>query len=105
MSTNNVILVGNLAADPQAKEFDNGDMICNLRVATNFRAGDKDEVEYHRVVVRGKQAPPCAQYLSKGKLVEVIGRLKTRKFNRNGEDAWVTEIISDRVGFLSKKDD
>ncbi len=109
MSMNQVTIIGNLAKEPQSKTFDDGNQVTNLTVATNFFLGEdkEEEVEFHRVVVRGKQAGPCNEYLTTGKQVSVQGRLKTRQYTpRDGGDPkYITEIIAERVQFLGKKSD
>ena len=85
MSVNKVILVGRLGQDPEVKYTPSGAAVANFSVATNEswvdRSGQKQErTEWHRVVVWGKQAENCGQYLGKGRQVYLEGRLQTRQW-------------------------
>jgi single-strand DNA-binding protein len=83
-----------------------GHAVCNLSVATNRVWYNKDkekqeETEWHRVVVFGKQAESCKEYLAKGRMVCVKGRIRTRKWeDKDGQDRWTTEVVAERVVFL-----
>ncbi len=104
MSTNIIVLQGNLATDPQSWERD-GKMKVNFKLATNRQWGGEEHTEFTPVVVFGKMAPPCAKYLKKGKPVTVTGSIKTRSYEKEGQTYYITEVIADRVDFLGKKDD
>jgi|Deesub1362A_J573_1020465.scaffolds.fasta_scaffold02734_9 single-strand DNA-binding protein len=103
---NMVILVGRLGADPQVQQTQGGRTVARFSLATNERFQDKDgkvqeRVDWHRVVAWGKQAENCGQYLKKGRLVSVEGRLQTRSFeDKEGVTRWVTEVVARRVEFL-----
>lgn len=109
MSVNKAIIMGNLGADPDYKVLNNGSKICNLRVATNdSRKTDTGErvefTEWHNVVVFGRQAELCAEYLEKASKVYVEGRLHTRKYqDKEGNDKYATEIVAQNVQFISRK--
>ena len=107
---NNVTLVGRLGADPELRHLQNGQAVCRLSVATSRRWHDKssgsmkEETEWHRVTVWGKQADTCNSYLAKGREVWVVGRLKTSEYtDRSGNKRRSTEVVADRVGFLGSK--
>ena len=105
-SVNKVIVLGNLGRDPELRHTSGGKAVATLSVATNEQwtdqSGERQErTEWHRVVVWGRQAESCAQYLAKGRSVFVEGRLQTRKWqDRDGNDRYTTEIVGDRVQFL-----
>ena len=105
-SVNKVILVGNLGRDPELRYTQGGQAVANFTVATNERWTDKDgsnqeRTEWHRIVVWGKQAENCAQYLQKGRSVYVEGRLQTRDWeDREGNKRTTTEIVAQAVQFL-----
>lgn len=112
MSVNKVILVGRLGADPESRSTPNGVQVCNLRLATNHVAYDRDgnkneSTEWHRVVMFGRQAEVCEQYLRKGSQVYIEGRIQTRKYtDRDGIERYATEIIGEKMQMLpSGKDD
>lgn len=105
-SVNKVIILGNLGRDPELRHTANSKAVATLRVATNEvwndASGERQErTEWHTVVVWGRQAENCAQYLSKGRSVYVEGRLQTRKWqDKEGHDRYTTEIVADRVQFV-----
>lgn len=107
MSVNKVILVGNLGRDPELRYLPSGQSVVNFSVATTerFKGRDgqmKDQTEWHNVVVYGKPAEACGQYLKKGRQVYVEGKLTTRSWEaKDGSGKkYRTEIIALRVDFL-----
>jgi single-strand DNA-binding protein len=104
---NKVILVGNLGKDPEVRYTPGGQAVANFNIATNEnwtdKAGQKQErTEWHRIVVWGKQAELCAEYLSKGRQVYLEGRLQTREWNnKEGVKQYTTEVVANQVVFLS----
>jgi single-strand DNA-binding protein len=107
---NRVLIMGNLGADPELRHTTSGTPVTTLSVATTHAFTDKDgqaqeTTEWHRVVVWGKQAENCVQYLGKGRAVLVEGRLATRSWeDQNGEKRYQTEIIASTVQFLGGGD-
>ena len=105
-SVNKAIILGNLGKDPELRHTQQGKAVCTLRVATNEvwtdAAGErKERTEWHTIVVWGRQAENCNQYLKKGRSVYVEGRLQTRKWqDKEGGDRYSTEITADRVQFV-----
>lgn len=110
-SLNKVQLIGHLGRDPEARTFPSGDMVVNMAVATteswkDKQTGEKKELtEWSRVVVNGKLAEICNQYLRKGSLVYVEGSLRTRKYAKDGVDHYATEIRADQMRMLDKRQD
>jgi single-strand DNA-binding protein len=108
-SVNKVIIVGRLGRDPEIRATSSGQQVANFSVATDESYKDKDgnkveRCEWHSVVVWGKQAEFCGNYLSKGRLVYVEGKLETRKWqDKDGADKYTTEIKADRVQGLDSK--
>lgn len=106
---NKVILVGRLGADPEMRYTTSGTAVATLSVATNRKWKDKDgnqqeETEWHRVVVWAQSAEFCGNYLSKGSMVYVEGRLQTRKWqDQSGNDKYTTEIISNTIQNLTPR--
>ena len=106
MSVNVAIIAGNLGRDPEVRFTQSGRPVATLSVATsevwNDQDGNRQErTEWHRVVVFGKTAETCGQYLAKGRQVCVQGRIQTRKWtDQNGQDRYTTEIVAQRVDFL-----
>lgn len=105
-SVNRVMIIGNLGQDPEVRETQNGQAVCNLSVATNESWSDKhgerqERVEWHRVVCWGAVAEACGRYLEKGRQVYVEGRLETREWeDKDGIKRYTTEIIAQNVQFL-----
>ncbi len=109
-SVNNVIIVGNLGAEPESRFAPSGDAVCNIRVATtetwkDKQTGEKKEsTEWHRVGFYGKLAEIAGQYLKKGSQVYIEGSLRTRKWkDKDGQDRYTTEIRGDVMKMLGGK--
>ena len=103
---NRVVLCGRLGHDPEVRVTGNGKAVGTLPLATEERwtdaAGTKQQrTEWHNVVVWGKQAEACGQYLVKGRQVLVEGALRTRKYEHGGMTRFATEIVAPHVEFLS----
>jgi single-strand DNA-binding protein len=106
-SVNKVILIGHLGADPEMRAFSNGDAVCNLRIATSEQWKDKatgeqrENTEWHRVVLFRRLAEIAGQYLKKGSPVFIEGRLRTRKWqDRDGQERYTTEIEASDLKML-----
>lgn len=111
-SVNTATVVGNLGGDPQMRALPSGDSVANFSIATTERFADRsgnrqERTEWHRIVVFGKLAETCAQYLGKGRQVYVEGRLTTREYEAkdgNGK-RYRTEIVARQVRFLERRGD
>ena len=107
---NKVMIIGRLGADPELRYTQAGQPICSLRVATDESYTDKDgnrveRTEWHSVVAFQRAAENCNQFLHKGSLVYVEGKLATRKWqDQKGQDRYTTEIRAERVQFLEKRE-
>lgn len=103
---NKVILIGNLGADPEVRFTPGGQAVANFRIATNESWTDKqgqkqERTEWHRIVVWGKLAELCGEYLKKGRQAYVEGRLQTREWtDKEGKKNYTTEIVANTVQFL-----
>jgi single-strand DNA-binding protein len=107
---NKIILIGNLTRDPEMRYTPQGTSVCNFGIAVNrrYKQGDeiKKEVTFINVVVFGKQADTCGQYLNKGSTVLVEGRLQERRWEtEEGQQRSKHEVVAHTVRFLSKKHD
>jgi single-strand DNA-binding protein len=106
MSVNKVILVGRLGQNPEVRYTPSGAAVANFSLATNEswtdKSGQKQErTEWHRIVVWGKLAELCSQYLSKGRQAYVEGRLQTRQWqDKDGQTKYTTEVQAQTVQFL-----
>lgn len=107
MYLNKAMIYGNLTRDPELKALPSGMNVCSFSLATNRvyndREGNRQEaVDYHNIVVFGKQADNCAKYLTKGSGTYVEGRLQTRSWDKDGQKQYRTEVVADRVQFGPK---
>lgn len=108
-SLSKVILVGNLGSDPEMRYTPNGKAVTSFNVATNRRyttsgGESKEETDWFRVSVWGKQAEQCNQFLSKGKQVYVEGRLHARSWEgQDGQTRTSLEVNAERVLFLGRR--
>lgn len=106
---NKVILIGHLGQDPELRYTKKGTPVTNLNIATNYTFKDEsgspqEETEWHRVVVWGKQAEACQQFLGKGRLVYAEGRIRTREWNDNqGNPKKSIDIMASTIRFLDSK--
>lgn len=97
---NRVILIGRMARDPELKFTQSGKAVAIFSIAVN-NPYKKDDVSFFNIVVWGKTAENCANYLAKGRLVGLEGRLQSRSYEtQNGEKRYVTEVVADNVEFL-----
>ncbi|MFC7395105.1 single-stranded DNA-binding protein [Scopulibacillus cellulosilyticus] len=104
---NRVVLVGRLTKDPELRYTPNGVAVANFTIAVNRpftnQQGDRD-ADFIQVVVWRRQAENAANYLNKGSLAGVDGRLQTRSFENNeGRRVYITEVVADSVQFLEPK--
>ena len=104
---NKVILIGNLGRAPELRYTQNGQPVANFSLATSEQWTDKnsgekvEKTEWHRIVVWGRSAEHCSQYLAKGRTVYIEGRLQTREWeDKEGQKRSTTEINAQTVQFL-----
>jgi single-strand DNA-binding protein len=108
-SLSKVILVGNLGTDPEMRYTPSGKAVTSFRMATNRRyitsAGEsREETDWFRISVWGKQAERCNQFLSKGKQVYIEGRLHARSWEgQDGQMRTSLEVTAERVLFLGRR--
>jgi single-strand DNA-binding protein len=106
---NKVILVGRLGKDPEVRYTPDGTMVTNFNLATDEQRKDKNgekiqKTEWHKIVTWGKLAEICGNYLVKGKLVFVEGRIQTRSWeDKEGVKRYTTEIIASNMQMLDSK--
>jgi len=110
MYLNKAIVIGNLTRDPEVKSLPSGIKVASFSVATNRVWKDKngvrqENVDYHNVVVFGRQADVVGQYMKKGSSILVEGRMQTRSWDdATGSKKYRTEIVADRVQFGPRKE-
>jgi single-strand DNA-binding protein len=103
---NKIILIGNLTKDPELRYSPQGTPVSSfgLAVNSNFKSGEQKETLFIDVVVFGKQAEACGQYLSKGRPILVEGRLRERRWEYEGQKRYKCEVVAQNVRFLGRKD-
>jgi len=108
-SVNKVIIIGNVGSDPEMRFTPNGNPVTSFRAATNWRyttsQGErKEETEWFTIVAWNRLAEQCNQFLNKGRLVYVEGRLRSRTWESpEGEKRFRNEIVADKVTFLDRQ--
>lgn len=106
---NKVILIGRLGADPEVRYTQGGDMVVNFNLATDEsyknRSGEKvEKTEWHRVIAWGKLAEICGNYLTKGKLILIEGKLQTSTWeDKDGSKRYKTEIVAGNMKMLESR--
>ena len=106
---NKALLIGRLGADPEVRYTPDGTMVTNFRLATDLQWKDKSgeklqRTEWHRIVAYGKLAEICSNYLSKGKLIFIEGRIQTRSWeDKDGVKRSTTEIVAANMQMLDSK--
>jgi single-strand DNA-binding protein len=107
-SLNKVFLIGNLTRPPELRYTPSGTAVADLRLAVNrvytTQTGEKrEETSFLTVIVWGKQAENCGEYLDKGSPILVEGRLQTRDWEtKDGQKRSVVEVVADRVQFMGR---
>jgi len=107
---NKVILIGNIGADPELRYTPGGAAVTNFNLATNEtwtdNSGERQErTEWHRIVVWGRLAEICNQYLRKGSKVYIEGRLQTRSWEQDGVKRYTTEVVARDMQMLDSRGD
>lgn len=105
MFFNKAIIIGNVTRDPEMKALPSGAKVTQLSIATNrvwkdANGAKKEQSDFHNIVVFGRQAETVAQYVKKGSMLMVEGRIQTRSWDgADGKKNYRTEIVADRVQF------
>lgn len=108
-TVNKAIIIGRVGADPELKYTPSGVAVASFNLATNESYKDKDgkvvdQTDWHRIVAWNKLAEICGQYLKKGSLVCIEGKIKTRSYDdKDGQKKYVTEIRADSMQMLGDK--
>lgn len=110
MSVNKILLVGRVGRDAEVRYTPSGTAVCNVSIATGRSWKDKasgerrDETEWHRVVIYDRLAEVAGEMMTKGRLVYIEGRNKTRKWeDKEGGDHYTTEVIASEFQMLDAK--
>lgn len=103
---NKIVLIGRLTKDADLRFTNSGTAVASFALAVDSGYGDNKRTDFINVVVWGKQGENCSQYLSKGKLAAVDGRLQIRQYDdKDGNKRYATEVVANQVVFLSPKSD
>ena len=108
-SVNKAIIIGYVGGEPEVRYYQDT-IFVNISVATSrkYRSGEEvvSETEWHRVTFSGRMAEVVQDYVHKGSLCYIEGRLRTRKYqDKNGQDRYVTEIVGNAIQLLDRKSD
>jgi single stranded DNA-binding protein (ssb) len=106
---NKVILIGNLAADPETRQTASGVTMCTFRLAVQRRFANQQgvrEADFFNITTWRQTAETCGRYLSKGRRVCVEGSLQNRSYDaQDGTKRFVTDIVAENVEFLSSRNE
>jgi single-strand DNA-binding protein len=103
--------IGRLGKDPESKSFSNGDTVVNFSIAVSESWKDKtsgekkERTEWINIVAHKQLGEICAKYLTKGSQVAIVGKFRTRSYDKDGHKVYVTEIIADTMQMLGGKQD
>ena len=101
---NKLMMIGNLASDPELRKTTSDGSVCTFRIAVQRRFSNQQgvrEADFFPVVVWRQQAENCAQYLAKGRKVCVVGTLQSRSYDaQDGTKRYITEVVADEVEFI-----
>lgn len=109
-SVNKVILIGHLGADPETRYTGSGSAVTNIRIATSEQwkdktTGDRQErTEWHSITFFGRLAEIAGEYLKKGHMIYVEGKLRTEEWEKDGVKRYSTKVYADDLKFLSKNE-
>lgn len=105
---NSVELIGRLTRDPEVRYTQSGTAYARFSIAIN-RGKDKDGkdlgADYPNVVCFGKTAELVEKYVGKGRMVAIIGKLRTDSYEKDGKKLYTTDVVADHIEFLGKKED
>ena len=106
---NRVIIIGNVGQDPETRYLPSGEAVTNLSVATSesWKAKDgtkQDRTEWHKVVAFGRLAEIISEYARKGSKIYMSGSLRTRKWEKDGQTHYTTEIVAKEMQLLDRKE-
>lgn len=109
MTVNKVILVGRLGRDPEVRYMTNGDAVANFSIATDEQWKDRNgerqtRTEWHNITIYRKLAEIVGQYLKKGSLIYIEGKIQSRKYlGKDGIERTAYDIIADEMKMLGSK--
>lgn len=105
---NRIILIGRLTKDPELRYTQSGTAVASFTLAVDRSRPNQQgerETDFIPIVVWQKQAENCANYIGKGSLVAIDGRLQIRTYDdKEGQRRWVTEVVAESVRFLDRRD-
>ena len=103
-SVNKVTLLGNVGRDPEIRATQDGGAVANVSLATSYRTKEKETVtEWHRLVAFGRTAEIIRDYVVRGSALYIEGQLRTRKYDKDGETHYSTEVVIRDVSLLNNR--
>ena len=100
---NKAIVVGRLGRDPEKKATSGDKVVCTFSVATTEKYNGEKHTTWHNIVAWGKLAEICGEYLKKGSLVYVEGKISNREYEKDGEKKRSSEIVASSMTMLGSK--
>lgn len=97
---NKVFLVGRLGGDPEVKSTPNGKNVASFSIATSEKYNGTEKTEWHKIIAWEKLAEVAKNYLTKGRMVHIEGKIQTREYESQGAKKFVTEIIASNLTLL-----
>lgn len=101
---NKVIIVGRLGSDPEIKNTQNGKVVASFSVATSEKYNGNEKTEWHRIIAWEKQAEIAKNYLAKGNIAGIEGKIQSREYEDGGVKKKITEIICQSITLLETSD-
>lgn len=101
---NQAVLIGRLTHDPDLRFSASGTAIARFALAVETGFGDKKQTDFIPIVAFGKTGEACGNYLKKGRLAAVAGRIQARPYLKDGQKRYATEIVANEVKFLERGD-
>ncbi|MDP2322525.1 MAG: single-stranded DNA-binding protein [Gammaproteobacteria bacterium] len=100
---NQCSFIGRLGKDPETRYMPSGDAVTNVSIAVGWKTKEKEGVEWVPVVFFGRLAEVAAEYLKKASRIQVTGRFRTQKYEKEGQTHYKSEIVADRMQMLDSK--
>lgn len=104
MSVNKCILIGNVGKDPEVRNLQGGAKVATITLATTEKFKDREETEWHTVVIWNNLADVVEKYVKKGSQLYIEGRIKTEKYTKDGQDRFIVKIVASSLQLLGKKE-
>ena len=102
MNYNRAIIAGRVVAKPEARSLDTGKVVTTFTIATSYKHGENETTEFHNIVAWENLAKTIVQYVEKGQVILIEGRLQTTSWEKDGVKRYKTEIVAEKMQFGQK---